>query len=270
MVDNNYSEENKASLFFNRSNGLANGSNVMKLKVDQQYCEKLYLVGDFVVSGDGAELEFTASGATAAYDFRYINVTVIDQSGNEAGSTDSGTSAVVTVDTSALNPQDLWTVKVRMSTEQNISLECACAAHYEILVNDPSSNPTVSVNEVTDVQRQVIAVFQADGTTPIADAGAAYSLGLTIPQSATPYAFSIVVKNTGENVLELTTPLTVDADVLTAVVAQFDNYIYPNQTITVTGTVDVSGTGAKTGKVTILSNDPSNASYEVNISYTVV
>lgn len=269
MADNNYKQDNKASLFFQRSNGLANPANAMKVAVEQQYCDKLYLVGAFVVSGAGAQLEFTASGATAAYDLRYITINVIDQSGNEVGGTDSGTSAVVTIDTSSLVASDVWAVKVRMSTEDNLALECACAGHYEVEVQDPSGNPTVNVNEVTE-GAQVLAVFQADGTTAITDDGAAYSLGLTIPTSATPYDFSIVMKNTGGLVLKVTTPLTIDADVLTATVPAFGDYLFPNDTVTVSGTVDVSTTGAKTGKVTITSDDPANATYVVNISYTVV
>jgi len=269
MADNNYKEGNKASAFFERSNNLANASNVLKLLVDPQYCEKLYIIGDFVVSGGGAQLQFTASGATAGYDLAFINLTVIDESGNDAGGVATGTSAVVTVDTSGLNPSDSWAVKIKLSTEQDIALQCNCTKKAQIEIPLPSGNPTIAVNELT-LGAQVLTVYRADGTTVIADGGAAYSLGTSIPTSATPFAFSIVLENTGKKVLKVTTPLGITADVLTAVVPAFGDYLFEGDTTTVTGTVDVSTTGAKTGAVTIASDDPANPSYVVNISYTVV
>jgi hypothetical protein len=261
-----FNPENKIKDFYSRTNKLANESNGLKISAERQYCDQLEFVGDFVVNSGAGTVTFTPAAPTDAYDFRYFQIVIVDESGNQASNTGTGVIASLAVDVSGLNLNDDWQMTIYASDDAGITTDCGCKSFGQIDIDAPSSDPTVSVNTVLQ-DAQVIAVFEADGTTAVADAGAAYALG-SYPAAGGSEAQSIVIKNTGEFVLKLSA-IAISADV-DAVTFTNPTYIYPGQSETVAFTIDTSGVaGAKTGDLTITSDDPANASYVVNVSFTL-
>lgn len=261
-----FNPNNKIKDFFSRTNKLADDSNGLKISAERQYCDNLQIVGDFVVNSGADTVTFTPAVPTNAYDFRYFQVVIIDESGNQASATGTSVIASLVVDVTALNVNQDWQLTLYASGDKDVLAECGCKTFGQLDIVAPSTDPTVSVNTVLE-DAQVIEVFQADGTTAIADAGAAYALG-SYPAGGGSEAQSIVIKNTGKHVLQVSAigfAADVDAVTFTPIV-----YIYPNQTETIAFTIDTSGVaGAKTGSLTITSDDPANASYVVNVSFTL-
>jgi hypothetical protein len=269
MADNNYNPNNDAAQFYSRTNKLALESNALQMKVERQYCEQLELVGDFVVDSGAETVTFTAASPTSGYDVRYFQIFIQDESGNSASSTvtDTALAAPVVVDIAALNANDNWYITVYFSNEKEVVIDCGCKTFGEIKVVAPSSDPTVSVNTVLQ-DAQIIEVFEADGTTAIVDGGAAYDLG-SFPAGGGSEAATIIVKNAGDMVLKIETlAFAADVDAISTTTPQ---YIYAAGSGEVNFTVDTSGgAGAKTGSITITSDDPANSSYIVNIAFTLV
>lgn len=262
-----FNPNNKIKDFYSRTNKLANDSNGLKISAERQYCEQLQIVGDFVVDSGANTVTFTPAAPTDAYDFRYFQVVIIDESGNHASNTGEGVIASLVVDTTALNVNQSWQLTLYASDDKEVLTECGCKTFGQIEIAAPSSDPTVSVNTVLEDAQQ-IAVFQADGSTAIADGGAAYALG-SYPAGGGSEAQSFVIKNTGDHVLQVSNIIfaaDVDAVTFTPVV-----YVYPNQSETIAFTIDTSGgAGAKTGSLTITSDDPANTSFVVNVSFDLV
>jgi len=262
-----YNPNNKIKDFFSRTNKLADDSNGLKMKVERQTCDQLEIVGDFVVNSAANTVTLTTAAPTNAYDFRYFQVVIVDESGNQASNTGTGVIASLVVDVTELNVNQDWQLTLYVSDDKDVLTECGCKTFGQLDIAAPSSDPTVSVNTVLE-DAQFISVFEADGTTAVADGGAAYALG-SYPAAGGSEAQSIVIKNTGDHVLQVTNIVfaaDVDAVTFTPIV-----YIYPNQSEAIAFTIDTSGAaGAKTGSLTITSDDPANTSFVANISFTLV
>ena len=269
MADNNFNPNNDASQFYSRTNKLAYASNAMQMKVERQYCEQLELVGDLVVNTGAGQAGFTAAAPTSGYDVRYFQITIQDENGNIASQTVTGTALLgaVVVDISGLDTNSDWYATFYFSNEKDVALDCGCKTFGEIKIDNPASDPTVSINTVLQ-DAQVIEVFEADGTTAIADGGAAYNLG-SYPAGGGSEAQKIVIKNTGGQVLEIISgAFAADVDAITTALPE---YVFVNGSIELAFTIDTSGAaGAKTGSITLTSDDPANASYVVNVAFTLV
>lgn len=104
----NYIDTNSVT----RSNPGANDSNAVKLYGAERIRGSHNISYTWAITSGGDQVAFTpATGATTATDF--IKFRVIDKSGNEAYSTgfqSSAATAALNVDTSGLDPDDLWTV----------------------------------------------------------------------------------------------------------------------------------------------------------------
>jgi hypothetical protein len=265
MADNNFNPNNDASQFYSRTNKLAYASNAMQMKVERQYCEQLELVGDLVVNTGANTATFTAGAPTSGYDVRYFQITIQDENGNIASQTVTGTalSGAVAVDVAGLDTNSDWYA----TNEKDVALDCGCKTFGEIKIDNPVSDPTVNINTVLQ-DAQVIEVFEADGTTPIVDGGAAYNLG-SYPAGGGSEAQKIVIKNTGGQVLEIISgAFAADVDAITTALPE---YVFVNGSIELAFTIDTSGgAGAKTGSITLTSDDPANASYVVNVAFTLV
>lgn len=261
-----YNPNNNIKDFYGRTNKLANASNGLKISAEREYCEQLQFVGDFVVDSTANTVTFTPAAPTDAYDFRYFQNVIVDESGNQASNTGTGVLASLVVDVTSLNVNDSWQMTIYASDDKGITTDCGCKSFGQIEIANPSTDPTISVNTVLQ-DAQVIAVFQANGTTAIADAGAAYALG-SYPAGGGSEAQNIVIKNTGKFVLKIS-GIAISADV-DAVTFTNPTYVYPGQTQTVPFSIDTSGSaGAKTGDLTITSDDPANASFVVNVGFTL-
>jgi len=261
-----YNPNNKISAFFSRTNKLANESNALQMKVERQSCDQLEFDVEIIVDSGANTLTINTSAPTNAYDFRYFQAVVSDEDGNHASNTGTGVIASLVVDTTELNVNKNWYLTVYASDDTDVLTECGCKSFAEIEIDSPSTDPTITVNtEFIDAQK--IGVLQADGSTPVVDGGAAYDLG-SYAAGGGSESQSILVKNDGKFVLKLSAVgISADVDGVT-----FTNptYVYPNQSVAIAFTVDTSGgAGAKTGSLTITSDDPSNPSYVVNVAFTL-
>lgn len=268
MIDNNYEPGNSLGQFFKRTNPLADKCNTMIMKVERQYCENIEIVGDFVVSGAGAALTFTAGAPTNALDVRYFQIVVKDEFGKTASKTAVNTdlAAPVVVDTSALDANTNWYLGIEVSDDKNINTSNNCKTFGIIYVEGPSSNPTVSINTITQ-DAQVVKVFQADGATEIANGGAAYDLG-TFAAGGTTEAAKIVLNNPGGFVLKVSSAV-VGGDV-SAVSSSLPQYVYIDQKVELDFLIDSSGgAGGYTGSITLTTDDPVTPSFVVNVSFTL-
>jgi len=270
MADNNFNPNNDLSQFYQRSNKLANESNSMKIKVDGCYCcDDLELVGDFVIDSGAGTVTFTAGAPTSAYDVRYFQLFIQDESGNSASNTVEGTAlaAPVVVDVATLDSSDSWYITIYFSNDKEVVLGNDCKTFGEIKVTTPAADPTVTVNTVL-LDAQIINVFEADGSTPVANGGAAVALG-DFSAGGGSEAANFVIKNAGGTVLTISDiSFTSDVD---GVVTAVPNYVYVAGELVVDFTVDTSGgAGAKTGSLIITSNDPATPSYVVNIAFNLV
>lgn len=259
-----FNPNNKIKDFYSRTNKLANDSNGLKISAERQYCEQLQIVGDFVVDSGADTVTFTPAAPTDAYDFRYFQVVIIDESGNHASETGTGVIASIVVDVTALNENQDWQLTLYASDDKEVLTECGCKTFGQIEIKAPSTDPTVSVNTVLE-DAQEIAVFEADGTTPVADNGAPYNLGLFAQGS--DGTVSVIVKNTGEVVLQFTGavngPNIVSAEAGT-------KYVYPNGDLSYTFVIDTSlAPNSYTGAIQLTSNDPANPTFDINVAFDV-
>jgi hypothetical protein len=266
QLDNNFKEGNSPEYFFSRTNPLANSTNAVILKIENPYCDRLELVTSAVVAGGGAALTLTNASPTSGYTLRFMSVTVSDGEGNFVTNVGTGTVAAVVVNTSTLDANSDWNVIVKLEEQNNPAIDCGCATDYLFYVQNPASNPTVAI-DTTTIGAQVLAITEADGVTVVADGGA-YAIG-AFAAGGTTEPFTIGLKNTGKHVLKITSA-TPAGDVLSITLGTYDKVVYPGQVILISGTVDASGiAGPYTGTVTVVSDDPTNASYVIDIDYTL-
>ena len=268
MADNNFSPNNDAGQFYKRTNPLANESNAIKMKVDRQYCENLEIVGDLVVNSGAGVVGFTAGAPMSAYDVRYFQILVKDEDGATASNTVTGTALLgaVVVDVSALNANKKWYVTIYLSTDKDLVIDTNCKTFGEVEIAAPSSDPTISLNTILQ-DAPIIQVYEADGTTAIADGGAAYDLG-SYPAGGGVEAQKIVIENAGGMVLKVETAANGgDAGAVSTTLPQ---YVFVSQKIDLDFSIDTSGgAGAYAGTITLASDDPQNPSFVVNISFTL-
>jgi len=267
MADNNFNENNSLSDFSKRSNPLAYGPNVLKLKVEKPYGDILEIVGQLVVDTGAETATFTAAAPTSAYDVRYFQIVVCDESGHQAAQTAVGVlGSPIVVDTSALNEQDVWYATFYFSTSKEVNTDYGDKTFGTITIKDVASNPSIDIDTVA-ANAPTISVFEADGVTAIANGGAAYDLG-SFSAGGGSLDQSVVVKNGGEFVLEITS-ISVAPDVDGGATTT-SIYVYPNQAVSVPFTIDTSGAaGAKTGSLT-LNSTAASSPYVVNVSFTLV
>lgn len=269
MADNNFNPNNDLGQFYQRSNKLANSSNSLKLKVERQYCDSLELVGDFVVDSGANTVTFTAGSPTSAYDVRYFQIFIQDESGACASKTATGTelAAPIVVDTTALDVNSNWFITVYFSNDKEVVLECDCKTFGEIKVVAPSSDPTVSVNTVL-LDAAVIAVFEADGVTAVPNDGADFDLG-SFPALGTTEEVSVVFKNTGGAVLEITAVNT--SGEIDSLVTAVPNYVYVADSLEFKFIIDTSGAaGVQSIALEVFTNDTTNSPFIVNAAFTLV
>ncbi len=113
-IDNSYSSSANYidANSVKRSNPGASAANASKLYGVERIRDAHDISYTWAVSSAGDQVAFTpATGATTATD--YIKFRVVDQSGNEAYSSGFQSSAAtnaLNVDTSSLDPDDIWTV----------------------------------------------------------------------------------------------------------------------------------------------------------------
>ena len=270
MADNNFNPNNDLSQFYQRSNKLANESNSLQLKVEGCYgCDNLELVGDFVVDSGAETVTFTAGSPTSGYDVRYFQIFIQDQSGNSASETVTGTAlaAPVVVSTAALNVADSWFITVYFSTDKEVVLDHNCKTFGEIKVTTPAADPTVSVDTVTE-GAAVINVFEADGSTAVPNDGADYALGDFAAGGTTEQA-TVIIKNTGASVLEITSS-NVFGDVV-SIATDIPNYVYVAGELTVVFDINTSGAaGAYNGQLELFNNDSTNSPFIINVAFNLV
>lgn len=262
--ENFYQEGNSQEFFFSRTNPLANPANAEVLKIKKTGCcdttfelvaEYGYTAGEFVI-------DFSAP--TSAIDSRYVKVVVTDGLGNFATAVGTGTVSSLTVDVANLDVSVLWTVSVVIEVLSNASVDCPCMVEYTFPYNSFVGAVTV---DTTTLYAAKIAVFEADGTTSIADAGT-YDLG-TFDAGGTTEKFSVVIKNTGASVLTIDS-VSLSGDVVSFTLPNFAGVIYPNDTIVLSGTVDASGIAGSYSGAIVINSDASNvATYNVTIDYTL-
>lgn len=257
---NFYQEGNSEEYFLDRTNPTANPANAIILKTNE-CCEGFELNVEFELSG--TSLTGTFGSPTSTYDTRYIKVIVNDGNGNFVSNVGTGTVSSIVVDTTGLTAGATWQIQVVIETTDSILINCPCMADYTIYFAGNDGN-IVSV-DTTTLGAQVIQLRQPNGTI-VADGGT-YNLGtFAIGTSET---FTIQVWNIGNHVLT-TALLGKTSQVLTFVKPTYGATIFPNSYITYSGTVNTNLTaGAKTGTITINSDDPSNSAYTITIGYTL-
>jgi hypothetical protein len=261
--ENFYAEGNSQEFFFSRTNPLANPANAEILKIKQTGCcgTDLALVAEYGYGAGDFTIDFSAP--TSDIDSRYVKVVVTDGLGNFATAVGTGTVASLAADVSGLDVSVVWTVSVVIEVNVNASVDCPCMVEYTFPYN--SFVGTVVVNTTT-LYAPVIAGFEADGTTSVASGGT-YDLG-TFDAGGTYEKFSVIYKNTGASVLTISS-VSFTGDVLSFDLPNFAGVVYPNQTVTLSGTVDTSGiAGSYTGDITV-NSDASNDPYVITIDYTL-
>ena len=263
-LENNFEDGNNLIDFKKRANPYANGANAENLRIDDDRPE---IAASFVVTS-ATDVTATLASPSTGYDHRYFKVMVSDQSGKTAVQVGTGTVASVVVDTlsAGLNVNDQWLVQVSASVTLNPELDGDNQRDLQFVIESPSADPTIVINTVTE-GAQVLQITQANGSTAVADGGS-YALG-AFTAGGTTEAFSIGLKNTGDTVLRITSA-TPAGDVASIALGAYDKVILPGKVFIISGTVDASGAaGAYSGTVTVVSDDPSNASYVITVSYTL-
>ena len=262
--ENNFEEGNNLIPFQKRTNPYANGGNGEILRIEDDRPE---IAGSFVVTS-ATDVTVTLAAPSSGYTHRYFKVMVSDQSGNIAVNVGTGVVASVVVDTlsAGLDVNDQWTVQVSASVDLEPEVEGDNQRDIQFVIDSPSTDPTIVINTLTE-GAQVLQITKADGSTAVADGGS-YALG-AFAAGGTTEAFSIGLKNTGDTVLRITSA-TPAGDVASISLGAYDKVILPGKVFIISGTVDASGgAGAYSGTVTVVSDDPSNASYAITISYTL-
>lgn len=262
--ENFYAEGNSQEFFFSRTNPLANPANAEILKIKKSGCcdTEFALVAEYGYGAGDFTIDFSAP--TSTIDSRYVKVVVTDGLGNFATAVGTGTVTSLTIDATGLDVSVVWTVSVVIEVNSNASVDCPCMVEYTFPYNSFVGAVTV---DTTTLYSAKIGAFEADGTTAIADAGT-YDLG-SFAAGGTTEPFSVVFKNTGESVLTISS-VSFSGDVLSFVLPTYAGVVYPNQTITLSGTVDASGVaGSYTGALVINSDASNVAVYNITIDYTL-
>jgi hypothetical protein len=258
--ENFYTEGNSPEYFFSRTNPLANPANAEILKVSDCCCEGFQLVAEVETTAGSTVVTF--SSPTSGYNTRFIKVVINDGQGNFVAGVGTGTVSSITIDTSSLNANVNWTVQVIIETTDNVAVDCPCSQEFSFPYNVTQSPYSV---DTTTLGAQVAQLRKPDGTV-VADGGT-YNLGTFAIGTSEP--FEIQVWNVGGHVLTVGT-LAKTSQVLTFVKPTFGSTIFPNSYVTYSGTVNTNLTaGAKTGTITVNSDDPSNAAYAITIGYTL-
>jgi hypothetical protein len=264
--ENFYAEGNSQEFFFTRTNPLANPANAEILKIEKSGCcgTDLALVAEYAYESATNSFDITFSAPTSTIDSRYVKIVITDGQGNFATAVGTGTVASLSVDVTGLNTSLTWTVSVVIEVNENASVDCPCMVEYTFPYYSASGSVTVNTNTLYAAR---IAAFEADGTTAIADGGT-YDLG-TFPDGGTTENFRVVFKNNGDSVLNISS-VTFSGDVLSFTLPQFAGVVYPNQTVTLAGTVDASGVaGSYTGALVINSDGVNATVYNITIDYTL-
>ncbi len=262
--ENFYQEGNSQEFFFSRTNPLANPANAEILKIKKTGCcdTEFALVAEYGYSAGDFVIDFSAP--TSTIDSRYVKVVVTDGLGNFATAVGTGSVSSLTVDVANLDVSVVWTVSVVIEVLTNASVDCPCMVEYTFPYNSFVGSVTV---DTTTLYAARVAVFEADGTTAIADAGT-YDLG-TFAAGGSIEKFSVVIKNTGASVLTISS-VTFSGDVVAFTLPAFAGVIYPGNSITLSGEVDASGiAGSYTGAIVINSDASNVAVYNVTIDYTL-
>jgi hypothetical protein len=211
----------------------------------------------------GQTFDIDFSSPTSSIDSRYVKVVVTDGLGNFATAVGTGTVSGLSVDVANLDVSVTWTVSVVIEVNENAAVNCPCMVEYTFPYLSFAGTVTV---DTTTLYAARIALFEADGTTPVADGGA-YDLG-TFPDGGTTEDFSVVIANNGASVLTISS-VSFTGDVLSFVLPAFAGVIYPGNSITLRGTVDSSGAaGSYTGTVTV-NSDATNTVYTIDVDYTL-
>ncbi len=268
MADNNFKEGNDLSQFYKRTHPLAQASNAMKMKIEKPYCEILDIVCEFDINTGAGTVTFNAAAPMDAYDARYLTVNIKDENGNEGSNTTTGVlSSPLVVDVSALDPNLTWYIQLLFSTSEGINIDCDCTTFAELKVENASSDPSIDISTI-ELESPSISVFEADGTTPVADGGAAYALG-SFAAGGTTETVLVVINNSGATVLEVPT-IGATAGQFAGAESDLPFYVYVDQSEQFLFNIDTSGgAGPYSGSFTLNSNDASNADYEVNFSFTL-
>jgi hypothetical protein len=264
--ENFYAEGNSQEFFFSRTNPLANPANAEILKIKKSGCcdTEFALVAEYGYNGMGGTFVIDFSAPTSTIDSRYVKIVVTDGQGNFATAVDSGTVSTLTADVSGLDVSVTWTISVVIEVNANASVDCPCMVEYTFPYLPFVG--TVTVNTTT-LYAAKISAFEADGTTAIADGGT-YDLG-TFPAGGSTEKFSVVLKNTGESVLTISS-VSFSGDVVNFTLPNFAGVVYPNQTVTLSGDVDASGiAGSYTGALVINSDGVNATAYNITIDYTL-
>lgn len=263
--ENFYQEGNSQEFFFSRTNPLANPANAEILKIKKTGCcdTEFALVAEYGYEGVSNTFEISFSSPTSTIDSRYVKVVVTDGQGNFATAVGTGTVSSLSVDASNLDVSVVWTVSVVIEVLSNAAVDCPCMVEYTFPYNSFVGSVTV---DTTTLYAAKVALFEADGTTPVGDGGA-YDLG-SFDAGGTTEPFSVVIKNTGASVLTISS-VSFTGDVLSFVLTQFIGVVYPGQSITLSGTVDASGiAGSYTGTITV-NSDGRPTPYTIDIDYTL-
>ena len=263
--ENFYQEGNSQEFFFSRTNPLANPANAEILKIKKTGCcdTEFALVAEYGYNGMGQTFDIDFQTPTSTIDSRYVKVVVTDGLGNFATAVGTGTVSSLTVDVANLDVSVVWTVSVVIEVLSNPAVDCPCMVEYTFPYNSFVGSVTV---DTTTLYAAKVAVFEADGTTAVANGGA-YDLG-TFPDGGTTEPFSVVLKNTGASVLTITSG-TFTGDIVSLILPQFIGVVYPGQSITVSGTVDASGiAGSYNGSITV-NSDGIPTPYTIDIDYTL-
>lgn len=264
--ENFYQEGNSQEFFFTRTNPLANPANAEILKIKKSGCcdVDFALVAEYGYEGMGQTFGISFSSPTSAIDSRYVKVVVTDGHGHFATAVGTGTVSVLSVDASGLDTSVVWTVSVVIEVLSNASVDCPCMVEYDFPYNAFIGTITI---DTTTLYSAKVSLLEADGTTAVADGGA-YSIG-SFAAGGTTEPFSVVVKNTGDSVLTVSS-VSFTADVLSFTLPQYAGVIYPGASVTLNGTVDTSGiAGSYTGTITVNSDATNVPAYTIDIDYTL-
>ena len=263
--ENFYAEGNSQEFFFSRTNPLANPANAEILKIKKTGCcdADLALSAEYGYEGVSNTFEISFSLPTSGIASRYVKAVVTDGQGVFNTAVGTGTVSTLSVDGTGLNPSLTWTVSIVIEVNGNAAVDCPCIVEYTFPYYPGSGTITV---DTTTLYSPVVALFEADGTTSVANSGT-YDIG-TFADGGTTEPFSVVVKNTGASVLTISS-VSFTGDIVSFTLPQYAGVVYPGATITLSGTVDASGSaGSYTGDITI-NSDAVNDPYIVTIDYTL-
>lgn len=259
--ENFYQEGNSQEFFFSRTNPLANPANAEILKIKKTGCcdnEQLALVAEYGYRMGTFDISFDSPILA-----RYAKVVVTDGLGHFATAVGTTSISSLSVDVTGLDVNVMWTINIVFEVTENAAVDCPCMVEYDFPYFPYSGTQTI--NTLT-LYAPVVSLFEADGTTSVAN-GNTYNIG-TFPDGGTTEPFSVIVKNTGESVLTISS-VSFNGDIVSFVLPTYAGVVYPNGTIILSGTVDASGAaGSYSGDITI-NSDAVNDPYTITIDYTL-